>query len=106
MDEIKQGKEENPDQVDKVPVQTCIFVHDEFILTHPSFMDIHDDPGKENHPDNNMQGMQTGHDEVQSEKHGVAMAQLVQEFGTRIQTVFEFDSPFEIFIHKEPDPQG
>jgi len=58
---------------------------------------------QEGHTNDDMQGMQSGHKEIEPEEEGVAPAQFSQDIRAGIEAVVDFMAPFKIFIHQESD---
>jgi hypothetical protein len=79
-DQIKQGKQKYPDNINQVPVKTCIFKEGKIIMGYFVLDDIIKDDYDKYQPDDNMQGMKPRHKEIQAEKEHFPLSQFLQRF--------------------------
>ena len=64
MDEIEQGKEENPDQVNQMPVKAAVLKEYESCTVDCPAFHFKIGNQKQYHPDDDVEGVQAGHKEV------------------------------------------
>mgnify|MGYP003573535003 CR=1 FL=1 len=64
MDEVKQWKKIDPDKVDKMPVQTCIFLQHKPAGVNRSLFYVMDNKSDKYRPNDNMEGMKSGHKKI------------------------------------------
>src|SRR5271165_6294786 len=69
VDQVEQGKQVNPHDVDEVPVQAADFEWGVILGREAAFPGHPEKPGENAEPDNHVQGVQPGHDEVKSKEN-------------------------------------
>jgi hypothetical protein len=65
VDEIEQGKQEYPDYVNEVPIQSEILYRLDIAVCIRSLLRSNQQPDKQADADNHMQGMHPGHCEIE-----------------------------------------
>src|ERR1700682_4748318 len=65
IDQIKQRKQENPDDINEVPVQTYVFNGGVVIFVEAALPGYQDEPQEQTGADDHVQGVQTGHAEIE-----------------------------------------
>src|ERR1700722_11126033 len=69
VDQVEQGKQINPDDVDEMPVQAADLDWSVIFRREASLPGHSQKPGKDTQPDNHVEGVDAGHDEVKREKN-------------------------------------
>ena len=100
-DQVKEWKKEDPDEIYQVPVESTVFKQLEIIKCEFILPDKHKYKSQDDHSHDNMNGMQSGHKEIESEKQSVSLAQVIQELGAGVDTVTDLATPFEILVDKK-----
>src|SRR3982751_6222914 len=68
LEQVQERKQENPDQIDEVPVQADVLDD----VSSPPAQIHRQDKGKGNQPDQHVDGMKAGHQEVSAGPHVAA----------------------------------
>ena len=66
--EVQHGEEENPHQVNQVPIQSDVFRQHMVVLVDRAVADLPRKPGEESKSDDDMDGMQSGEREVDTKE--------------------------------------
>src|SRR5258708_20077916 len=69
VDEIKQRKQVNPNDVDEVPVEAADFDGSVVFGSEASFPGCEEKPEKNAEPDDHVERVQAGHNEIKSEEN-------------------------------------
>ena len=106
--EIEQGKEENPDQIDQVPVQAGELDRRVVLGREMVSQRAGEHPGDDAHADQNVDAVQPGHEEVHAEEHvrvGPLHALERVELARQLPLV-KLVRVLEILDHEEGPRQG
>src|ERR1035441_2864005 len=101
VDQVKQRKQVDPNNIDKMPVQATHLQRRVVLRSKTPFPGCVQKPGKEADPDDHVKRVQSGHDEVKGKINlGVArVGQLIGMTGERLFIEIE-GSAWDVMLHK------
>lgn len=101
MNQVKQGEQKNPDQVDQVPVKAGVLEPDVVGLMDFVFSNLPKHINEQANANKYVQGVNACHDKIQPEEKDGSMAQF-EKFGSPgVETILKFGAPFKVFVDKK-----